>query len=171
MRYLSPIPPGARAAATVLALVLFATACKPAPPPAGPPPKPAAPKANSVPAVTNVVSNKYISVFTDLPPPKGVDPFFPDSHRRDPAAPAVVISERPQPAANILLKGVVGAPSHRLAVLGGGLNNTILETGESGTLRTASGSMRVKCIEIGENYAVIRVEGESQFRRLELNKK
>ncbi len=155
------------AAAGGLALLLL-TACKPAANPGGPA-KPPAPKASAT-ATNIVVTNQYVSEFQDLLPPRGIDPFYPDSHRRDPAAPAVANAEKPPPAANILLKGVVGAAAHRLAVIGGGFNNSILEAGESGSVRVANGQVRFKCIEVGENYALVQIEAESQPRKLELKK-
>jgi hypothetical protein len=33
------------------------------------------------------------------------------------------------------------------------------------------GRARVRCVEIGQDYAVIKVEGEPQPKRLELNRK
>src|SRR5208283_4508333 len=57
--------------------------CKPAVQPPGPP-KPATVKTNAPAAATNRVSAVYVSVFEDLMPPKGRDPFFPNSHRREP---------------------------------------------------------------------------------------
>ena len=100
-------------------------------------------------------------------PPKGKDPFFPTSHRRDPVPVIAIHGDRPPPASELLLKGLVGAAGHRLAVI----NNLILETGESGTVKVPGGKLHVKCIEIGEDSAVIQVEGEIQPKRLELNKK
>jgi hypothetical protein len=101
-------------------------------------------------------------------PPKGRDPFFPNSHRRDPV-PTVATSrtDRPPPASEVILKGVVGTPSHRLAVI----NNAILESGEEGSVRVPGGHIRVRCMEIGQDYAVIKVDGEIQPRRLVLSKK
>ncbi len=156
------------AAAGGLTLLLF-TACKPDVKPSGPA-KPPASKTNAVAATNIVATNQYVSVFQDLLPPKGLDPFFPDSHRRDPAAPAAATAEKPPPTANILLKGVVGAAAHRLAVIGGGFNNSILEAGESGSVRVADGQIRVKCIEVGEDYALVQIQGESQTRKLPLKK-
>jgi hypothetical protein len=152
------------AVALVMCLV---PACKPKVVASGPPPKPVAAKTNTVAAVTNTPLPENASVFVELMPPKGKDPFFPNSHRRDPAPPPVVITEKPQPAATLVLKGIIGLAPHRLAIFDG----AILETGESGNVRTPNGKVRVKCIEIGEDYANIQVLGEEQPKRLELKKK
>jgi hypothetical protein len=109
-----------------------------------------------------------ISVFEELMPPKGKDPFFPNSHRRDPVPVVMTRPDRPAPpASELVLKGVVGSPAHRLALI----NNAILEVGEEDSVRVPGGHVRVKCLEIGEDYAVVRAEGEAQPKRLELNKK
>jgi hypothetical protein len=152
------------AAGLVLCLL---SACKPAAPPAGAA-KPAAAKTTAVASVTNLVAVDYTSVFEELMPPKGRDPFFPNSHRRDPVPIVTTRPDRPPPTASeLVLKGIVGAPNHRLAVI----NNSILEVGEEDSVRVPSGHVRVKCLEIGQDYAVVKVEGEPQPKRLELSKK
>jgi len=155
--------PAALAAALVLCLL---PACKPAVKPSGPA-QPAALKTNAVAAATNQLSADYVSVFEDLMPPKGKDPFFPNSHRRDPVPVMPAPAEKPPPSSELMLKGIVGAGKHRMAVV----NNAILEVGESGTVRVPSGKMRITCTEIGEDFAIIQVTGEIQPKRLLLNKK
>ena len=153
--------------ATAAALVLcLASACKPSAPPAAAP-KPVPAKPAPMAAGTNLTTVAYVSVFDDLMPPKGRDPFFPNSHRRDPV-PVIPRNETPQSVAGELqLKGVIGSPGHRTALI----NSAILEVGEQDTVRVPSGRVKVKCLEIGEDYAVVRVEGEAQPKRLVLNKK
>ncbi len=70
-------------------------------------------------------------------------------------------------ASDLLLKGIVGSATHRLAVI----NNQILETGETAPVRVAGGVVKVKCVEIGDNYAIVMVEGETGMQRLEMDKK
>ena len=155
-------------AATAAALIVCLTpACKPQSRPSGPA-KLAAGKTNSMASATNQSPSLYASTFEDLIPPKGRDPFFPNSHRRDPVPiMPVAMTEKPPPSSELVLKGVVGAANHRLAVI----NNVILETSESGTVRVPGGKLRLKCMEIGEDFAVIQVEGEIEPKRLRLNKK
>jgi hypothetical protein len=121
---------------------------------------------NAAASATNNLSAEYVSVFEDLTPPKGRDPFFPDSHRRDPVPVLAPSADRPPAAADLVLKGIVGTRDHRMAVI----NSTILEAGESGSVRVAGGRVKVKCMEIGEDSAVIQVAGEIQPKRLELKK-
>jgi hypothetical protein len=166
MSIASPFWRSIQAAAAAALVLCCAPACKPKVQPSGPP-NGAAPKTNAVAAATNQLSAQYVSVFEELIPPKGRDPFFPNSHRRDPVPVIPVVTDRPPPSAELTLKGIVGAAAHRLAVI----NNAILETGESATVRVPGGRVRVKCVEIGEDFAVIQVEGEIQPKRLELRKK
>jgi hypothetical protein len=155
-------------AATAAALVMcLAPACKPKALSRGPA-RLAATKTNLLASATNPLAARYVSVFENIIPPKGRDPFFPNSHRRDPVPiMPVVQTEKPPPSSELLLKGIVGAANHRLAVI----NNAILEKGESGSVRVPSGRVRVKCMEIGEDFAVIQVEGEIEPKRLRLSKK
>jgi hypothetical protein len=123
---------------------------------------------SAVASATNLVAVSYVSVFDDLTPPKGRDPFFPNSHRRDPVPVVTTRPDRPlPPASELVLKGIVGSPNHRLALI----NNAILQVGEEDSVRVPGGRVRVKCLEIGQDYAVVKAEGESQPKRLELNKK
>jgi hypothetical protein len=144
----------------------MATGCKPSGAPTGAA-KHTASKTNDLGSATNYLTLQANSVFEQLLPPKGRDPFYPNSHRRDVVAAPVGRAEKPPPASELVLKGVVGAPRHRLAVI----NNAILGAGEEGPVRVPSGHLRVKCLEIGENYAVVKADGEIQTRRLVLARK
>jgi hypothetical protein len=154
--------------ATVAGLILFfVPACEPAAKPAASA-KPVAAKTSAVASATNNASLASVSVFEQLMPPKGRDPFFPNSHRRDPMPAKGPSPNKPPPASELVLKGIVGSASHRLALIN---DNTILEVGEEGSVRVPGGHVRVQCMEIGEDYAVIKVEGEIQTKRLQLSKK
>lgn len=156
-----------RSAVAAAAVLVFLPACKPSAPASGPV-KSAIARTNTFPAVAKPISNEYTSVFEDLMPPKGKDPFFPNSHRRDPVAVMVTsLAEKPPPAAGLVLKGVLGTANHRAVVI----NNISLEVGESGSARVPEGHVRIKCMEIGEDFAVLQVEGEIQTKRLQLKKK
>lgn len=140
----------------------------PAPPAAKPAAAPVSPAAVAL--ATNDLASQYISVFEDLPPPQGKDPFFPRSHRRDPkpaAASQAPIGMAAEPAAAILvLKGVVGSKSRRLALI----NSETMAVGDTASVRVADGRVRVRCLEIGPDYVLLNVEGEEQPKRLELGK-
>jgi hypothetical protein len=156
-----------RAATAAALVVLLAPACSPKIAPSAPA-KISVNKTNAPVSVTNKLSIEYVSVFENLLAPKGRDPFYPNSHRRDPVPiMPVMLTEKPPPSSELVLKGVVGANNHRLAVI----NNAILETGETGSVRVPSGKLRLKCLEIGEDFAVILVEGEIEPKRLQLIRK
>jgi len=150
----------------VLAFCLMGCGPKPAPPAAAPAkPKTDTAKAAGAATPTNSL-DAYISVFEDLPPPKGKDPFFPNSHRRDQKVEAVAVANVPV-APTLVLKAVIRGSHHSQAVI----NNEILEVGEEQPVRVPNGKVKVKCLEIGKNYAVIQVEGESEPKRLTMEKK
>jgi hypothetical protein len=151
----------------VAAVLCFLPACKRGAAPAGGPKPATIVKTNALPA-TNHLALEFRSVFEDqLMPPRGRDPFFPNSHRRDPTPAPRSPGEKPPPASGLMLKGVVGSPKHRLAVI----NNAILEVNEEGQVQVPGGRVRVKCLEIGEDFAVVKADGESQPKRLELKRK
>ena len=154
--------------AILAGLVLSLTpSCKRALRPPGPP-RPVTTKTDSLAAPPSNLLPAYVSVFEELMPPKGRDPFFPKSHRREPVTTESASGEKPAAAPELVLKGIVGSANHRLAVL----NGAILEVNEEATVRLPGGGrVRVRCLEIGQDHAVIKVEGELQPKRLELNKK
>jgi hypothetical protein len=154
--------------ATTAGMVLSgASACKPAATPAAPA-KPAGPKISAaLSAPTNSVVASA-SVFEQLMPPQGRDPFFPNSRRRDPEPTKTTSPEKAPATAVFVLKGVVGSPSHRLALIN---DNTIMGVGDTDSVRVGTGRVKLKCVEIGEDYAVIQVEGDNQTKRLQLSKK
>ena len=105
---------------------LIAAGCGPkSPPPAPPKPKTEAPKTNAVAVAQTNLSDEYASVFENLPPQKGKDPFFPSSHRRNPAPEAVPGANAHVDAA-LVLKAVIRTSKHSQAVI----NNEIFEAGE-----------------------------------------
>jgi hypothetical protein len=148
--------------------VCLIAGCKPATAPAKAKPPVTGVKPNSTGSEADSIANTHVSVFEDLMPPQGRDPFFPDSHRRDPAPPArAVATHTAAVASDLLLKGIVGSATHRLAVI----NSEILEIGEESPVRVPNGQLRVRCLEIGDDYVIIKVEGEARSQRLEMNKK
>ena len=144
--------------------LLIAPGCGPkAPPPAPSKPKTEVSKTNAAAAAPTDLSNPYTSVFEDLPPQKGRDPFFPTSPRREPVPEAAPEANATAPVEPVLvLKGVIRTSKHSQAVI----NNEILEEGEEQPVRVPNGHVRVRCIEIGNDYALIQVEGEAEPKRL-----
>jgi hypothetical protein len=90
---------------------------------------------------------------------QGVDPFFPRSNRPyGPVAP-IVIATTPEPvtvAVELKLKAISGLPEHRLALI----NNHTFEAGEEGEVVTTNGRMRIRCLEIHQDSAVVQVGPE-----------
>jgi len=165
MRIQPPFRHGIEAATAAGLILFFVSACKPAAPPPGPA-KPAAAKPSAIAFAATNAPLASVSVFEQLMPPKGCDPFFPNSHRREPQPAKSGPLAKPL-ASELVLKGVVGSVNNRLALV----NDDILKVGEQGSVKVAGGQVEVKCLEIGEDYAVIKVTGELETKRLQLSKK
>jgi hypothetical protein len=97
----------------------------------------------------------------------GKDPFFPTSTRLQPRlVPTNGIASRPAAAAPVLtLKGISGPTDRRLALI----NNQVFAAGEEANVRVAAGSIKVRCLEITEHTAKVRIEGESEIKELRLS--
>jgi hypothetical protein len=163
------------AAAAALAGALLALAvlpgCKKAARPAAPAPaKPAAGTNTAAGMGTNRVTDD-VSVFDDSPPPgnKGRDPFNPDSTSRNPAAPLPAQTGSPAGPAEMQLKlqGVGGSPGRWVAVI----NNHILTAADPPELIRfpGGGTITLKVVNIGSNYADITVAGTAGTKRLTLD--
>jgi hypothetical protein len=156
-------------AAGLLLAVVLVTGCGPAQPPPKPAVKPTAAtgsdKTNTAGIMqTNALPAEYVSIFEDkLPPDKGKDPFFPNSHRRDPVAVVATSKPKAHEVPVLVLKAVTGSNNRRFAVI----NSETFELGETSSVRIPSGGhVRVTCMEIGEDYVTISVEGETGSKRL-----
>jgi len=89
---------------------------------------------------------------------EGVDPFFPRSNRPYFGTPVPVVPT-PEPVAvavELKLKAISGLPEHRLALI----NNHTFEAGEEGEVVTTTGRMRIRCLEITQDSAVVQVGAE-----------
>jgi hypothetical protein len=114
---------------------------------------------------------EFVSVFDDSPPPgnKGRDPFNPDSTLRNPVSEApkrtdAVARVDPQ----LRLYSVTGSPGRWLAVI----NNQILAVTDPATpVRVPGGTVMVKVVEIGEDYADVTVDGGAVKKRLTMGQR
>ena len=151
-----------------LALWIAAGCGSKAPPPAPSKPKTEAPKTKAGAVAPTNLSDQYVSVFEDLPPQKGKDPFFPASHRRDVAPEATAEANANAPVEPVLVvKAIIRTSKHSQAVI----NNEIFEAGEAQPVRVPNGQVRVRCIEVGSNYVLIQVAGEAEPKRLIMEQK
>ena len=108
---------------------------------------------------------EYVSVFQDLPPQVGRDPFFPISHRRDPVPAITAAPVHVEPV--LVLKAIMRTSTHSEAVI----NNEVMERGEEEAIRVPNGHIRVKCLEIGEDYVLVQVDGEAEPKKLSMEQK
>jgi hypothetical protein len=102
------------------------------------------------------------SVFTIPPTSKeGRDPFFPNSSRLPGGAlPNKAASAHIEVA--LVLNGLSGTADHRLAMI----NGRTVAQGEEIEVPTASGRMRVRCIEIKGETVTVEVGGERRELRM-----
>jgi hypothetical protein len=160
---------GKLAALTGLVVAVCLSGCgpKPAPPaaPAKPPAAAAKPAATSGTATNGV--DQYTSVFEDLPPPQGKDPFFPTSHRRVIKTEVVTPTDVVRADPVLILTAIIRTARRSQAVL----NNAIFEVGEEQPVHVPNGKVKVKCLEIGKNYVLVQVEGEAEPKRLMMEHK
>jgi hypothetical protein len=95
-------------------------------------------------------------------PREGKDPFFPRSTRPYTTR-VIVTNQTAMPViADLRLDGISGTPEHRLAII----NYKTFDTGEDGDVNTNAGRMRIRCIEIGADSAIIQIGGERRVLHL-----
>jgi hypothetical protein len=134
--------------------------------------------AYSAPAETNSSPRVQLADTNGIPqsdftipasPKQGRDPFFPNSSRW------LGSSAQPQQTAPtrsdlvVELQGISGAPDHRLALINcrseaEAIYRT-LATGEETDIKTPSGRVRVRCLEIKSESVVVEVGGERRELR------
>jgi hypothetical protein len=98
---------------------------------------------------------------------QGVDPFFPKSRYPyvGPVVPIIVPTNVPEPVrveVDLKLKAISGLPEHRLALI----NNHTFEAGEEGEIITNKGRMRIRCLEVRQDSAIVQVGNEHRELRL-----
>ena len=108
--------------------------------------------------VAGPVGSNLKSVFIN-DPSFGRDPFFPNSSRR-PLAPTntvvdIVVPPSPTVPDDIFLKGVNILKDRRLAII----NNYTVAQGEEFELKLKGKIYRVRCVEVKDRSAIIRIDG------------
>jgi hypothetical protein len=116
-------------------------------------PKPKA-ATNAVPAKPQVPQSAFVNNLKE-----GIDPFFPNSSRRKPKAPASsqthAAPSRADPYTQIVLNGILGTARRRIAAI----NDRPFETGEAGEITLADGQhVRLHCLRINESSVVVSLE-------------
>jgi hypothetical protein len=139
-------------AASALALAL-ATRAQAEPSPATPP-------------GTNVVASEApvpLAVF-DLTNGAPKDPFFPLSTR---LSNLLVTNAAPVSftVSSFVLKGLSGPPTQRLALI----NNRTVAAGEEAEVTTDAGKVKIRCVQVKEDSAIIQVANQSETLELRFN--
>jgi hypothetical protein len=114
-------------------------------------------------SVSNAVPQSVFTIPTNAA--EGRDPFFPNAHYMfggDEVKKPVISPDLD----TLALKGVSGTLDHPLAMLSHGKITRTLAEGEETTFKTLSGPLRVRCVEIHGESAVVEVDGERRELRL-----
>lgn len=120
-----------------------------------------------MPHLDEVVSTN--SVFTD-DPNFGKDPFFPLSKRHLPVVVAPPVKTVPveeifgQVLGSVVLNGISGVPSKRLALLG----YRTVGVGEDVNIKFNGKSYRVRCLEIHDNSVLLGIDGSKETKEIHL---
>ena len=112
----------------------------------------------TLPVATRIESFK--SVFD---PKRGKDPFFPKSRRLEAGKPILSLP----PVIPLFLKGISGTKGRRLAII----NNRTFEAGEEVEFKVNNQIVRVRCVEIRDQSAIISVDGMAGTQELQLNQR
>jgi hypothetical protein len=100
--------------------------------------------------------------------PTGKDPFFPETRRRQSAAPSEAKNAAPLPGPieQLKLKGVSLANNRRLALI----NNQTLAEGETARIKVPAGSVDIQCLKIHEHSVRVRIVSTREEKELTLPK-
>ena len=96
--------------------------------------------------------------------PKGRDPFFPNSSRQSSEP-----SGNGENASTVILtvKGISGFGGHRMAII----NDQTFAVGDESEVITAGGRIRIRCVEIRDDTAVITVGRSADRMELRMPKR
>ena len=132
------------------------------------PPTASAGPSKAVPGAAPAELEPPKSVFNNpANPQQGKDPFFPESTRRLPAPPPVVVpsgitTNPPVVLVDLDLKGISGTASRRLVII----NNRTFEVGEEAEVTTSSGQARITVKEVKDDSVRVLVNGQERILRL-----
>lgn len=86
-------------------------------------------------------------------PKEGRDPFFPESTR---AIEVPLAATHAVEISSLKVPGISGTPGHLLAII----NNHTFAVGEEGDVKTTSGPVHVRCLEIRANSVTVEINGQ-----------
>ena len=111
---------------------------------------------------TNAIPVSVFSIPSTPGPAR--DPFFPSRIIQAESSRASTTNARPANAGAscLVLKGLSGAPSNPLAMI----NGRTMARGEDAEINTDCGRIRVHCVDITTNSAIVEVGGERRELRL-----
>ena len=126
-----------------------------------PPPKPARPATNAVPALAEPPKSVFHIPASAQDPAK--DPFFPQSTRlhSKPGNP-VVTNKVAAPVVKLELKGISGTADRRFAII----NSHTFAAGEQGEVPVGAGRLHIRVVEIKTDSVVVEANGAQQVLHL-----
>jgi hypothetical protein len=83
----------------------------------------------------------------------GRDPFFPESTR---VIDAEVAASHTVEITSLRVPGISGPPGHLLAII----NTHTFAVGEEGDVKTASGPVHIRCLDIQANSVLVEINGQ-----------
>jgi hypothetical protein len=89
----------------------------------------------------------------------GRDPFFPTSVRPYVTVAAAVPNAPTTDLSSIVMQGISGSPDHRLVII----NKVTFAAGDEAEVLTSQGHIRIRCLFITDDSAVIEAAGQRQI--------
>lgn len=115
---------------------------------------------NAAPLELEIPKSVFINPST---PQEGKDPFFPQSTRlRKVSAVSTTTTNPPVVVVELELKGISGTANRPLAII----NNQTFGANEEAAVSTASGPIRIRCLEIKTDSVRVLVNGQERLLRL-----
>jgi hypothetical protein len=109
-------------------------------------------------AATNLTQAVPRSVFIQpSSPSQGCDPFFPTSVR--PYVTNMATNGPTTDLTSVYVKGISGDPDHRLVII----NDVTFAVGDEAEVFTTQGRIRIRCLIISDDSAVIEAAGQRQI--------
>lgn len=119
--------------------------------------------AGPVPPVVAATTNAHSVFILPASSKEGRDPFYPASTR--PYQTAVIPNAKTAELNldSLVMQGISGLPPNRLVII----NKHTFAVGDVGEVSTSQGRIRIHCLEINANSAVIEVNGQRHELRYE----
>ena len=114
-------------------------------------------KVNAAPQASTGIGNIQSVFILPASPAEGRDPFYPESTRAfETAAAAAANQNHTVEITSLKVPGISGTPGHLLAII----NTHTFAVGEEGDLKTATGSVHIRCLSIQPDAVTVEINGQ-----------